>query len=71
MLETLFNKVAGLKVFSYEIYELSKNVFCTEHLWWLVLAVNSVNQLKHTLNVYTAEKEMIYLNDTSKASVSR
>ena len=40
-------------------------------LWRLLLAVNSVNQLKHTLKVYAAEKGMIYLNATSKVSVSR
>ena len=43
----------------------------TSLLWWLLLAVNSVNQLKHTLKVYAAEKGMIYLNATSKVSVSR
>ena len=61
------------QVFSYEIYEIFKNIFFyrTPLLWWLLLAVNSVNQWKHTLKVYAAEKEMIYLNGTSKVSVSR
>ena len=36
-----------------------------------MVRVNSVNQWKHTLKVYAAEKEMIYLNGTSKVSVSR
>ena len=40
----------------------------TPLLWWLLLAVNSVNQWKH---VYAAEKEMIYLNGASKVGVSR
>ena len=29
------------------------------------------NQLRHTLKVYAAEKEMIYLNGTSEVRVSR
>ena len=37
----------------------------------MAAAVNSVNQRKHTLKVYAAKKEMIYLNGTSKFSVSR
>ena len=46
--------------------------FCrTPLLWWLLLPVNSLNQWKHTLKVYAAENEMIYLNGTSKVSVSR
>ena len=50
-------------MFSYEIYR-------TTVLWWLLLT-NSVNQGNHTLKAYAAEKEMIYLNGTSKISVSR
>ena len=59
--------------FSYEIYEIFKNNFSYRAplLWWLLLAVNSVNQWKHTLKVYAAEKEIIYLNGSSKVSVSR
>ena len=37
----------------------------------LLLAVNSIKKWKHTLKVYAAEKEMIYLNGTSKVNVSR
>ena len=60
-------------MFSYEIDKIFKNTFLyrTSLLWWLLLAVNSVNQWKHTLKVYATEKEMIYLNGTSKVSVSR
>ena len=43
----------------------------TPLLWRLLLAVNSVNQLKHTLKVYAAEKEILYLNATSNVSISR
>ena len=43
--------------------------FFTEQLWWLLLAVNSVNQRQHILKVYAAEKETIYLNGTSKVSI--
>ena len=59
-------------VFYYEIYEIFKNTFFyrTPLLWWLLLAINNVNQWKHTLKVYAAEKEIIYLNGTSKVSVS-
>ena len=61
------------QVFFYEIYEIFKNnfIYRTPLLWWLLLVVNSVKQWKHTLKVYAAEKEMIYLNGTSKVSVSR
>ena len=41
----------------------------TSLLCWLLLEVDSVNQWKHALNVYTAEKDMIYLNCTFKASI--
>ena len=60
------------QVFSYVIYEIFKNTFFYGKLlpWWLLLAVNSVNQWKHTLKVYAAEKEMIYLNITSKVIFS-
>ena len=37
----------------------------------VAIAVNSVNQWKHTLKVYPDEKGMIYLDGTSKISVSR
>ena len=50
VLECLFNKVAELQVcsfieetptpvFSYEIYEIFKNIFFTEYLRWLLLEV--------------------------------
>ena len=46
--------------FSYEIYEIFKKTFFyrTHLLWWLLLAVNSLNQQRHctTLKVYPAEK---------------
>ena len=53
----------GALVFFYEVYEIFKNTFIYRPslLWWLLLA----------LKVYAAEKEMIYLNFTSKVSVSR
>ena len=35
------------------------------------MTINCVKQEKHTLKVYGAKKEMIYLYDTSKTSVSR
>ena len=35
MLESFFNKVAGLQVC--EICKIFKNTFFTEHLWWLFL----------------------------------
>ena len=59
-------------MFSYEIYKIFKNAFfCRTSLsWCLLLAIKSVNQWKHTLKVYAAEKEMIYLNGTSKVSIS-
>ena len=65
-------KETPAQVFSYEIYEIFKNTFFyrTPLLWWLLLAINSVNQWKHTLKFYAAEKEMIYLNGSSKVSVS-
>ena len=83
VLESLFNKVASLKVcnfmekrlqhraFPVKFTKFFKNAFFTEHLWWLFLVVNNVNQLKHTLKVYAAEKEMIYRKGSSKVSVSR
>ena len=48
-------------MFSYEIYEIFKNTvfYRTPLLWWFFLTVNSVNQWKHALKVYAAEKEMI------------
>ena len=60
-------------MFSYEIYEIFKNTvfYRTPLLWWFFLTVNSVNQWKHALKVYAAEKEMICINSTFKASVSR
>ena len=47
------------QVFSYEIYEIFKNnfVYRTSLLWWVLLAVNSVNQWKHTLKIYAARKK--------------
>ena len=46
MLESLFNKVAGLKetptqVYSCEYYEIFKNSFFTEHVWWLLLGTEN------------------------------
>ena len=69
----LYLKQTPTQVFSYEIYKIFKNNFFyrTSLLWWLRLAVNCVNQWKHTLKVYAVEKEMIYLNGISKVSVSR
>ena len=57
-------------MFSYEIYKIFKNNFFyrTPLLWWLLLAVNSLNQWKNTLKVYAAEKEM---KDASKVNVCR
>ena len=58
----------------YKVKWISNNDWCECSaclLWWLLLAVNSVTQWKHTQKVYAAEKEMIYLNGTSKVSVSR
>ena len=45
---TLFKRDSK-QVFSYEIYEIFKNTFFhrTPLLWWLLLAVNCVNQWKH------------------------
>ena len=65
-------RLQATQVFSYEIYEIFKNTFFyrTSLIWWLLLAVNIVNQWKHTLKVYAAEKEMIYLNGTFKVSIS-
>ena len=59
-----------MQVLSYEIYEIFKNIFFTEHLYsggyfW------QETVWKHSLNVCAAEKEMIYLNGTLKVSVSR
>ena len=34
--ESLFNKAAGMRVFSYEYCEIFKNIFFIEHLWWLL-----------------------------------
>ena len=67
-----FIKETPAQVFSYEIYEIFKNTFFyrTPLLWWLLLEINSVNQWKHTLKFYAAEKEMIYLIGSSKVSVS-
>ena len=46
-----FNKVAGLtpeatlaQVFSCAFYEISKNTFFTEHLWWLLLTEVKSNE---------------------------
>ena len=46
-------------MFSYEIYEIFKNTFVyrTSLLWWVLLAVNSVNQWKHALKIYAAKKK--------------
>ena len=33
LLESLSNEVAGLKVFSHEIFEIFKNISFEEHLW--------------------------------------
>ena len=58
-------------MFSYETYKIFKSTFfCRTSLsWCLLLVIKSVNQWKHTLKVYAAEKE-IYLNGTSKVSIS-
>ena len=34
------------------------------------MTINCVKQEKHTLKVYGAKKEMIYLNSTSKVNVT-
>ena len=69
----LNSHIQATQVFSYEIYKIFKKNFFyrTSLTWWLLLAVNSVNQLKHTLKVYAVEKEMVYLAGTSKVSVFR
>ena len=54
---TLFKKDFSTGVLL-QIYEIFKKTFFyrTPLLWWLLLAVNSVNQWRHTLKVYPAEK---------------
>ena len=46
-------------MFSYKIYEIFKNAFFyrTPLLWWLLLAVNSVNQWRHTESLCSWEKK--------------
>ena len=39
MSESLFNKHAGLQVFSCELCDIFENNFFTEHLWRLLLAL--------------------------------
>ena len=62
LLESLFNKVAGLRacgtetetqkqVFSCEYCEMSKNSFFMEHLrWLLVLIINAIEPLENAQN---------------------
>ena len=52
-------RLQATQVFSYEIYKIFKNIFFyrTSLLWWLLLAVNNVNQWKPTLKVYYASKK--------------
>ena len=56
MLESLFNKVADLKVFSYEICEVFKNTFFEEHLQETASVVADASRSAHppvaSLSVY-------------------
>ena len=58
--------------FQLNLRNIQEHLFLrTPLLQWLLLAVNSKNKWKHTLKVYVAKKEMIYLNGTSKVNVSK
>ena len=40
------------QVFSCEFYEISKNTFFIEHLWWLLLRINSLKILCSLFSLY-------------------
>ena len=40
------------QVFSCEFYEISKNTFFIEHLWWLLLRINSLKILYSLFSLY-------------------
>ena len=41
MPESFFKRKTLAQVFSYEFCEISKNTFLAEHLWWLLLVVQT------------------------------
>ena len=61
------------KRLQYRYFPMKFTLFLRAPLfWWLLLAVNSVKQWKHTLKVYAGEKERNdRLKSTSNVSVSR
>ena len=56
VLESLFNKIAGLQVFSCEYCDISKNGFFIEHLQWLLL--NLVFRISYLFRMREYEKQL-------------
>ena len=57
---TLLKRDSNPSVFLGNLENFEENLFFYEKhlLWWLLLAINSVNQWKYTLEVYDTEKKM-------------
>ena len=65
-------RLPPIQVFSYEIYEIWKSTFTlvTPQNTSTLVAASGSKQRK-PMKTYTSEREMIYLNGTSKVRVSR